>query len=146
MLEKAAYVGIRGVAELCWVVLCCAVALIVIASTIRPMGFFGTVLTFAAVYMWSRLDPFLDVSIYGFAFKSWHFPFVLMLIGMLMGGSPENDLIGVFIGHTVHFLRDLVPQRYRKNPFVTPKLWYRLFEGKNPPPTSRANIRTLGSR
>lgn len=79
-----------------------------------------------ALYVWSRRDPHRDVIFYSFRFKAWHFPFVMLLFGMLLGGSPVGDLMGIFVGHLYHFLLNVVEPRWRLRVISTPAMLYRL--------------------
>jgi Derlin-2/3 len=47
------------------------------------------------IYVWSRKNPEAPLGFYGFSFKGLHLPWVLMAIGILMGGDPTNDLVGI---------------------------------------------------
>lgn len=76
------------------------------------------------IYIWSRKDPYKEVTFYGFSFKCWHTPFLMLIAGMLMGGNPILGLLGISVGHMFYFLTELVPRNYNKHIYFTPKWWY----------------------
>lgn len=48
------------------------------------------------------------LSIFGlFNVQAFYFPWVLVAIRVLMGGSPVDDLIGILAGHVYYFLEDV---------------------------------------
>jgi Derlin-2/3 len=57
--------------------------------------FIGESLVFMTIYVWSRKNPEAPLGFYGFTFKGLHLPWVLMAIGILMGGDPTMDLCGI---------------------------------------------------
>lgn len=86
-----------------------------------PLYFYGPSLVFMCMYVWSRMDPFADMVFYGFSFKQWHTPFVFLVVGIILGGSPMIDLLGIFIGHLYYFLVDLVPRNWNRTLIWTPQ-------------------------
>ena len=48
----------------------------------------------------------------------------MMGFGVLTGGSPFNDLIGVAVGHLYYFLTEVLPESHGHNPIKTPN-WIR---------------------
>ena len=79
---------------------------------------------FSLVYVWSKLEPDWDISIWGFQIKSKFMPWAMMGFGVLTGGSPFNDLIGVAVGHLYYFLTEVLPESHGHNPIKTPN-WIR---------------------
>jgi Derlin-2/3 len=107
-------------------------ALMMVVSYFWPGLFFmGPALVFYVLYVWSRKDPYRQVKLYGFAFTAWHYPFVLMLVGMLFGGSIVLDIVGVLVGHVYHFLVDVVPKVWNKTMLRTPPFFYQIYEAGN---------------
>eukprot|EP00472_Partenskyella_glossopodia_P012257 CAMPEP_0197525024 /NCGR_PEP_ID=MMETSP1318-20131121/10573_1 /TAXON_ID=552666 /ORGANISM="Partenskyella glossopodia, Strain RCC365" /LENGTH=227 /DNA_ID=CAMNT_0043078173 /DNA_START=24 /DNA_END=708 /DNA_ORIENTATION=+ len=74
--------------------------------------FLGPALSFMVMYVWSRKDPMMPISFWGFAIKAWHLPFVMLGMALLMRSSPVLDIVGIFVGHLWCFLTELVPQVY----------------------------------
>jgi Derlin-2/3 len=128
-LEKGYYnYGPRGTADMVMVCGFCMSVILSIAFLKGDMMMLGPALIFAVLYIWARKDPYRQVSMWGFAFKAWHFPFVLLLVGILMGGSPVLNIIGICVGHLFHFLMDVLPTTHRKTLLWTPEFLYDLFE------------------
>jgi Derlin-2/3 len=62
------------------------------------------------VYVWSRHNPDTPVSLMGvIQLKAFWLPWALMLLTMLMGGSPVADFLGILVGHLYYFLSSLHP-------------------------------------
>merc|ERR1712048_949634 len=72
--------------------------------------------------------PYIDVTFWGFQFKAWHLPFVLLLFTFVMGNSPVLDIFGILVGHLYHFLMDIVPRVYNKELISCPQFLYKLFD------------------
>lgn len=93
-----------------------------------PFPFLGMSLIFMVLYVWSRKEPYTVVTFWGFAFQAWQYPFVLMVLGILLGGNPVLDILGIVIGHIFHFLTDVFPRQYGSVILKTPQFMYDLFE------------------
>lgn len=93
------------------------------------LPFIGESLVFMTIYVWSRKNPEAPLGFYGFTFKGLHLPWVLMAIGILMGGDPTNDLFGIGVGHVYYFLLKIVPEQYGTNVIRTPDFLCNLIEG-----------------
>ena len=100
------------------------------------------VLVFMIVYVWSRHNPDQTVSLMGMVqLKAFWLPWALMLLTMIMGGSPLSDFLGILVGHLYYFLTTLHPRagggNYTRTPQVTPPasprkknvIWRDPFEG-----------------
>lgn len=131
--------GSRGLAELLFMVLFGAVAMLLLSYLLGGLYILGPALVFMALYVWSRKDPYQDVTFWGFRFLAWHFPFVMLVLGTLLaGGSPPvHDIIGILVGHLYHFMDDIVPKRYGVTVLRTPAFLYDVFQqGGIRPPTA----------
>ena len=84
------------------------------------------------VYLWSRKQPDRAISIYGFLFQSWHLPFVMLILTLIMGGNLYLDLLGLFVGHSIYFVKDVIPAVYRFHILKTPGFVYDMFESNRP--------------
>lgn len=129
-LEEGYFQGNRGLADMTFFMMFCAVLMIII-SYFMPMFFLGPAMLFCIMHVWARKDPYREVNFWGFAFLAWHFPFVMLLITMLMGGSPVLGVTGIIVGHFYHFLSDVVPVVYNKTVLKTPEALYNLYEEGN---------------
>lgn len=127
-LEKQRFASDRGRAELIHCFMFGMLGMVLVAFLFGGIPFLGQPLIFMNLYIWSRTNPNNEVNFWGFKFQAWHLPFVLMAVGMLMGGSPINDCIGVFIGHIYHFLMDVVPKVYGIRLLRCPEFLYNYFD------------------
>jgi hypothetical protein len=67
-----------------------------------------------------------------------YFPWALMGLHVLMGGSPIADLVGIVCGHIYHYLDDYYPRFYGQRILKTPQFLYNIF-----PPT-RMGVHGVG--
>mmetsp|Transcript_10475 Transcript_10475/g.19699 ORF Transcript_10475/g.19699 Transcript_10475/m.19699 type:complete len:242 (-) Transcript_10475:110-835(-) len=65
---------------------------------------------FMLLYIWSKHYPTQSVSIMGlFQVQGFYLPWAFLMINMVLGGSPWQDLFGIFAGHLHYFLTELNP-------------------------------------
>jgi len=105
-LEDGYYQGARGTADLVFMILFGASIMLVIGYFWSSLFFLGPAMVFMALYVWSRRDPHKEVIFWGFRFQAWHFPFVLLLFSILIGGNPVLDVVGIIVGHIYYFFND----------------------------------------
>jgi len=67
-------------------------------------------LTMALIWIWCKRHEDAVLSVYGFSFKGQHFPFVMLLVHLLLGQSIVDDIVGIIVGHLFYFLKDMLPQ------------------------------------
>jgi len=91
--------------------------------------FIGESLVFMVIYVWSRKNPEAPLGFFGFSFVGLHLPWVLMAMGILMGGDPTMDLCGIAVGHIYYFLLKIVPEQYGQQVIKTPEFLMNLIEG-----------------
>jgi len=125
------YAGDRGRAEFIHMIIFMVLVLLLVGFLMGGLPFLGQPLIFGVLYIWSRIDPIREVNYWGFKFKAWHLPFVLVVVGMLMGNSPIMDLIGIITGHTYHFAMNIIPQVYGWQPLKCPTFLYNYFDQSN---------------
>lgn len=131
MLEKDYFgQGPRNTADMVFMCLFGAVIMIIVAYFYEGLVFLGPALVFMTIYVWSRKDPHRPVVFWGFNFEAWHFPFVLLVVGLLMGSNIVLDILGILVGHLFHFLKDVVPIVYTNGRSVlnTPEWLCNVFE------------------
>ena len=114
------------------------------------------------VYIWSREYAEQVLSIFGlFEVQAFYFPWVrhsdlralcrssdsahvmhtlkcgqvLVAIRVLMGGSPVDDLIGIFAGHVYYFLEDVQNVK-----IVAPAILRDYLDGGSRPPQPNRNL------
>lgn len=75
---------------------------------------------FSLIYVWSKLVPDMQMSIYGFPVKSANLPWVLMAMHILMGGGIISDLVGVAAGHSYIYLKEVLPESHGYDLLKTP--------------------------
>ncbi|KAI9221116.1 Der1-like family-domain-containing protein [Blastocladiella britannica] len=107
-LERGKYAG-RS-AEFAWVVM------LIMAASLAAGYFFELAvlaepLMMALVYLWSNDSPHTSVGfMFGLQFQAMYLPWVLAGWDLLMTGSfPVVKLMGIVIGHGVHYAMDIYP-------------------------------------
>jgi Derlin-2/3 len=131
-LESEYYQGVRGLGDFIYLCSFCAILLLAAAYSPLQIYFLGQILTFSVIYIWSRKDSQREVILYGFKFKAWVYPFMLMLISMILGNPLIYDVVGILIGHLYHFLIDIVPDQYNVRLLTTPQFIYNLAGHRDP--------------
>lgn len=121
----------RGKAEIIHMFMFGAILMILISYLMGGLPFLGQPLIFMNLYVWSRTNPIRDTKFWSFDFKAWHLPFLLMVIGMLMGGSPVNDIIGILVGHVYVFFMQIVPRKYGVHLLKCPEFLLNYFDPPN---------------
>ena len=101
---------------------------------------------FSIIYVWSKLVPDVQISIWGFPVQSCNLPWVLMGFHLFTGGNPLNDLIGVAAGHTYIYLKTILPDSHGYDLIKTPKFMNSLVAklnnmGQDPRQAPRGNAR-----
>lgn len=105
-LEQARFQG-RS-ADYVWCLATCAVVLTIVSAILGGFPFLAPALLSAIVYLWARISPTQPLSIFGlFTVQAFYFPWVLVMITVLMGGSPIPNLLGILAGHVYYFLVDV---------------------------------------
>jgi len=140
--ERTYFTGLRGRAEFIFFMLCTIACVYLVHCTLVPIYFGGEVLIFAAMHYWCRREPTRLVNLYGFQIKAWYFPFVLLVLNMLLGANIVFGALGVLIGHLFWFLTEFVPIRYQRKVLKCPDALYSLIQnhtdvGAPPPPRFR---------
>ncbi|CAD6587645.1 MAG: hypothetical protein TREMPRED_004816 [Tremellales sp. Tagirdzhanova-0007] len=112
----------------------CASFLLVI-SPLLTMPFLSSSLAFSLVYIWSRRNPSVKMSLFGIiTITAPYLP--LCLVGfswLLQGGfhAAVGDIVGILAGHTYVFLQDFWPRemwsRTGKGEVRTPAFVKRIF-------------------
>ena len=81
---------------------------------------------FSIIYVWSKLVPDQQMSIWGFPVTSCHLPWVLMGFHLFTGGDPFTDLIGVAAGHMYIYLKTILPDSHGYDLVKTPGFMHAL--------------------
>eukprot|EP00954_Amorphochlora_amoebiformis_P009559 743543-Amorphochlora_amoeboformis.AAC.1 len=142
----------RKTAEMVTFVSFGAISMLIIAYIWRmldirpPLIFLGPAMSFMVMYVWSRRDPHMPISFWGFSIKSWHLPFVMLVMAILMNSNPTLDLMGIFVGHLWSFLTEICPQTYGLRLIWTPQFLYDIFDNGSAVGYQRPMPRTGGYR
>merc|ERR1719352_386107 len=98
----------------------CGLVLVGLAYLIGEMPFLSQAMLSVLVYLWSRENAEQVLSIFGlFNVQAFYFPWVLVAIRVLMGGSPVQDLCGIFAGHVYYFIEDVQGVRLSAPQFLS---------------------------
>lgn len=127
-LEAGYYTGNAGAAEMTFLMASGAAVMLTFAYFWDGLFFLGMSMVFMVLYVWSRKDPYRQVTIWGFALPAWQYPFALLLLSMLLGSSPVQGVLGIVVGHMWHYANDIVPAVYGYQFLKTPEFLYQLYE------------------
>ena len=75
---------------------------------------------FAIMYVWSKLVPDAQISIWGFPVQSCNLPWVMIALHIFTGGNIISDLVGVGSGHTYYYLKKVLPDSHGYDLVKTP--------------------------
>ena len=120
-LERGTFAG--RTADFVYMLLLAAGVLLVLSWAVPALQLLvlSSPLSFMLIYVWSRSFPTSSVSIWGlFTVQAFYLPWAFLLMGVLMGGSPVNDLIGILVGHLYFFFAVLHPRAGGRNWLQTP--------------------------
>lgn len=111
MLEAEAYNSTRR-AEYVWLVLVSSVSILLLAP-LFPMRFLSDPLGFFLMYIWSRRNRHIRVSIFGLlVFNAPYLPFVELGATLLHDRSEMIPLlIGIVLGHICSYEPDILTRR-----------------------------------
>jgi len=95
-------------ADFLWCLAFTGLIQIVINYFMFGMPFLSQSMLSVIVYVWAREYADQILSMFGlFNIQGFYFPWCLVAIRVLMGGSPVPDLLGIFAGHVYYFLEDV---------------------------------------
>jgi Derlin-2/3 len=108
MLEENSFGGRRGGRAGYVVLLLFAATLLLILSPVTAQPFLGSPLAFVLVYIWSRRNRHVRLSLFGvFVITAPYLPWSLVAFGWLLNGRIDaviGDLTGILIGHLCEWL------------------------------------------
>eukprot|EP01138_Halocafeteria_seosinensis_P012201 gb/GECG01012469.1/.p1 GENE.gb/GECG01012469.1/~~gb/GECG01012469.1/.p1 ORF type:complete len:116 (+),score=6.09 gb/GECG01012469.1/:1-348(+) len=61
------------------------------------------------------------MSFFGFKFQGFYLPWVMLVVGILLGNDPTPDLMGIIIGHIYYFFQEVLPQTKGLRLLYTPE-------------------------
>jgi Derlin-2/3 len=99
------------------------------------LSFYVTSFSFLMSLCWifCKRHPEEQLELFGFAFRSSVFPWVLMALHFIMGGGIMADILGIVVGHAYLFFKDVLPVTHHQRWLETP-LW---LQRRFPQPTTR---------
>ncbi len=108
----------------------------------------GPAMSFMVMYIWSRRDPMSPANFYGFTFKKWQIPPLMVVMAVLMKADPVLDIIGIVVGHLWEYVSRILPAWKNIRLVWTPDFMYRLMENNRlrGPGPARAMPRVGGYR
>jgi len=136
-LEAKRFEGRAG--DFLWALILMGLVQVAVAFAIVPLPFLAQGLLSSIVYLWSREYADQVLSIFGlFNVQGFYFPWVLVAIRVLMGGSPVDDLVGIFAGHCYYFCEDV--QNYK---LTAPRLLSSLVDTATPVAAAQQRNRNM---
>ncbi|SCV74735.1 BQ2448_7764 [Microbotryum intermedium] len=137
MLEESTFHGRR--ADYVWL-LVVSCTLLLILSPLSPSPFLSSPLSFTLVYLWSRLNPAVRLSLFGIiTITAPYLPYALCLFSWALAGGGTGwgmgaimgDALGLLTGHWWYFWTE-VWKRERasgaRNWLETPRILVKLFD------------------
>lgn len=128
MLEDESFEGRK--ADYVWLIFLSSVFLLVL-SPFSGQEFLGYSLSFVLLYIWSRRNPHIHISLFGLVtLPAPYFPLAWVALESLFFATNQpfrmilSELIAVPIAHLYYFLVDVWPREYRsggQNLLKTPK-------------------------
>ncbi|PWN41175.1 Der1-like protein [Ceraceosorus guamensis] len=116
MLEENHFSGQKK-ADYVWLLIFCSAALLLLSPLVTPIPFLGSPLAFVLVYVWSRRNRHVRLSLFGLlVITAPNLPWALVAFSWLINGSPKaavGDLMGIAVGHLYYFLVDIWPREVR---------------------------------
>lgn len=76
---------------------------------------------FYIMYVWSRKNPSMSVSMWGIVINAMYVPWVMIAIEVLLGYSIFLALLGIAVGHLFYFLVDVLPDLHDIDLLQTPQ-------------------------
>ena len=119
--------GGGGPADYAWMLVIGA-GLLLIMSTLLGVLAPSQGLTYDVLYVWSRRNPTMPVSLYGFKLPAVYLPWALLAFNMVIGNDLTAPLMGVVAGHVYYFAVDAAPLKYGNHFVKKPTFIIDLFE------------------
>ncbi|ODV96762.1 hypothetical protein PACTADRAFT_32260 [Pachysolen tannophilus NRRL Y-2460] len=132
-----------------WFVAVICTMVILYSTFISDLYLLGSYLNDVLLFLWSRQNSDIDMSIMGIVqFKAIYLPFVYLVLGSLVKDNSGNILnhyaVGILIGHTYDFLNSALPKLHGGFNIVKP-IWY-WFENEDDQEVLRGDNNAVGIR
>ena len=132
-LEAKRFEGRAG--DMLWMMMATGLVLVGLAYVMGDSPVLSQQMLSVLVYLWSRENSEQVLSIFGlFNVQAFYFPWVLMAMHVLMGGSPIADLVGIGSGHCYYFATDVQGYELR-----APSMLRNVFDTQSPAQQRIAN-------
>mmetsp|Transcript_18802 Transcript_18802/g.38776 ORF Transcript_18802/g.38776 Transcript_18802/m.38776 type:complete len:213 (+) Transcript_18802:33-671(+) len=99
----------RKSADFLWMLVCGAGMLLVLTYFFGNTYFVSGAMIDLMTYIWGRRNSAARMQVLFFNFRAPYLPWVLAWISLLMGGSVQDHLMGIAVGHTYYFFEDVYP-------------------------------------
>ncbi|KAL8280485.1 hypothetical protein RQP46_007133 [Phenoliferia psychrophenolica] len=139
MLEESTFHGRRG--DYVWLLMV-SCTLLLILSPLSPSPFLASPLSFTLVYLWSRLNPAVRLSLFGIiTITAPYLPFALCLFSWALSPSGKGwglgvimgDALGLVAGHWWYFWTEIWKRERGsggRNWLETPRILVRLLDSE----------------
>ena len=134
MLEENQFSGRK--ADYVWLLIVSS-TLLLLLSPLSPAPFLSSPLSFTLVYLWSRLNPSVRLSLFGVVtITAPYLPYALVVFSWALASSWSaviGDLLGITVGHVWYFFTRVWRHERgsgNKNWLATPPLLTRILDGR----------------
>jgi Derlin-2/3 len=122
-------------ADFLWMILLGMAAICVVAYFFG-LSLMSNPLLFMIMYVWSRREPEMIMSMFTFKYKALYCPWVSLGIYIIMGASITLPFIGISVGHVYYFLTTELPDIHGFDLIRTPEFCIKavkLYTGNSAP-------------
>lgn len=133
MLEENTFHGHK--ADYVWLLIV-SCTLLLLLSPLSPAPFLSSPLSFTLVYLWSRLNPSVRLSLFGIiTITAPYLPYSLVIFSWVLSNGWNaviGDLLGITVGHFYYFFTRVWNKELasgKRNWLATPRLLTRLLDG-----------------
>mmetsp|Transcript_6170 Transcript_6170/g.14454 ORF Transcript_6170/g.14454 Transcript_6170/m.14454 type:complete len:213 (-) Transcript_6170:117-755(-) len=122
-LEAGAFRGKS--ADFLWMLVCGGGMMLALTYVFGNAYFVSGALIDLMTYVWGRRNPTVRIQVFMLQTRAPYLTWVFALVSFLMGGSMQDHLIGIAVGHTYYFFEDVYPLMSTSKGFRlfrTPKL------------------------
>ena len=106
-------------ADFLWMVLLGMVVMLTIGYYFM-IPVLATPLVYMIMYVWSRREPDMPMSLFTFNYKALYSPWVMVAIQIVTGNSITEPLMGIATGHLYFFLVTILPESHGFDLIKTP--------------------------
>jgi len=134
MLEENTFHGHK--ADYVWLLMVSS-ALLLLLSPLSPQPFLSSPLSFTLVYLWSRLNPSVRLSLFGVVtITAPYLPYALVIFSWALSNTWNaviGDLLGITVGHFWYFFTRIWKEERssgKRNWLATPTILTRILDGR----------------